>query len=251
MLDLLKKASMEKSSCSPTLMVSTCRLSTHEGSLVENESFFRSIVGALQYVVITRPDFAFSVNKVCQIMHRPLDTHFKVGKRILRYLQSTLDHGLHFCRASKFVLEGYSDSSWGSNVDDQRSMSGNCIFLRGNLVSWNSRKQQVVSCSIAEAEYRSLANVTAEIVWLQSLLTELCVPIQKKSLVWCDSLAAVTVAENPVMHSKFKHVELDVFFVREKVAAGVLQVGHVSSLDQIADVLTKWLSAMLFNKFRR
>ncbi|KAK5839222.1 hypothetical protein PVK06_007996 [Gossypium arboreum] len=86
-LDLLKKASMDKSNSSPTRMVSTYRLSAHEGSSVDDEIFFRSIVGALQYVVITRPDIAFSVNKVCQFMHRPLDTHFKAVKRILKYLQ--------------------------------------------------------------------------------------------------------------------------------------------------------------------
>lgn len=85
-LDLLKKASMEKLSCSPTPMASTCRFSAHEGSSVEYESFFRSIVGALQYVVITKPDIAFAVNKACQFMHRVLDTHFKAVKRILRYL---------------------------------------------------------------------------------------------------------------------------------------------------------------------
>ncbi|KAG8472493.1 hypothetical protein CXB51_034175 [Gossypium anomalum] len=249
-LDLLKKASMDKSSSSPTPMVSTCQLSAHEGSLVDDESFFRSIVGALQYVVITRPDIAFSVNKVCQFMHRPLDTHFKAVKRILRYLQGTLDYGLHFHRTTKFVLEGYSDSSWGSDIDDRRSTSGYCIFLGGNPISWSSRKQQVVSRSTAEAEYRSLANATAEMVWLQSLLSELSIPVQKKSLIWCDSSAAVAVAGNPVMHSKFKHVELDIFFVREKVAAGALQVGHVSSADQVADVLTKTLSVLLFNKFR-
>ncbi|KAG8486207.1 hypothetical protein CXB51_019494 [Gossypium anomalum] len=224
-LDLLKKASMDKSSSSPILMVSTCRLSAHAGSSVDDKSFFRSIVGALQYVVITRPDIAFSVNKVCQFMHRPLDTHFKAVKRILRYLQGTLNYGLHFHRTTKFVLEGYSDLSWGSDIDDRRSTSGYCIFFGGNPISWSSRKQQVVSRSVAEAEYRSLANVTAEMVWLQALLSELSVP--------------------------FKHVELDIFFVREKVAAGALQVGHVSSADQVADVLTKPLSALLFTKFRR
>ncbi|XP_052483058.1 uncharacterized protein LOC128036188 [Gossypium raimondii] len=80
-------------------------------------------------------------------------------------------------------------------------------------------------------------------IWIQSLLAELCVPISPKALIWCDSSAAVVVAGNPVMHSKFKHVELDVFFVREKVAAGILQVGHVPGSYQLADILTKPLSA--------
>ncbi|XP_017639811.1 secreted RxLR effector protein 161-like [Gossypium arboreum] len=220
---------MDKANSSPTPMVSTCHLSSHEGNPIKDEHLFRSIVGALQYVVITRPDIAFAVNKVCQFIHKPLDSHFKAVKRILRYLQGTLSHGSQFTRSSKFLLEGYSDASWGSNSDDRRFTSGFCVFFGGNLVSWSSRKQQVVSRSTAEAEYRSLAHVTAEMIWIQSLLSELSAPIKVKALVWCDSSAAVAVASNPIMHLKFKHVKLDLFFVREKVAEGSLQVGHVSS----------------------
>ncbi|KAL1106054.1 hypothetical protein V6Z11_D04G175700 [Gossypium hirsutum] len=87
-------------------------------------------------------------------------------------------------------------------------------------------------------------------VWIRSLLTELCVSVPNKSLIWCDSSAAVAVARNPVTHLKFKHIELDLFFVREKVADGVFQVGHVPGSDQIADILTKPLLVSAFTKFR-
>ncbi|XP_040964565.1 uncharacterized mitochondrial protein AtMg00810-like [Gossypium hirsutum] len=248
--DLLRKASMDRSNSLPTPMVTNCHLSVGEGSPVEDQHYYRSIIGALQYVVITRPDIAYLVNKVCQFMHNPLDVHFKAVKRILRYLQGTLSYGLRFTRDSKFLLEGYSDASWGFDVDDRRSTSGFCVFLGGNPVSWSSEKQSVVSRSTAEAEYRSVAHTAAEMIWIQSLLAELCVPVSSKALIWCDSSAAVAVAGNPVMHSKFKHVELDVFFVREKVAASILQVGHVPGSYQLADILTKPLSAPMFNKFR-
>ncbi|KAG8493478.1 hypothetical protein CXB51_010891 [Gossypium anomalum] len=218
--DLLRRASMDKSNSSPTPMVSTCHLSNHEGSPIEDEHLFRSIVGALQYVVITRLDIAFAVNKVCQFMHKPLDPYFKAIKRILHYLQGTLSHGLQFTRSGKVILEGYSDASWGSDSDDRRSTSGFCVFFG------------------------------AEIIWIQSLLSELSAPVKVKALVWCDSSAAIAVASNPIMHSKFNHVKLDLFFVREKVAEGSLQVGHVSSQDQVADILTKPFSIGLFSKFR-
>ncbi|KAG8488310.1 hypothetical protein CXB51_016328 [Gossypium anomalum] len=224
-LDLLRRASMDKSNSSPTPLITSCKMSAHEGT---------------PYVVITRPDIAFSVNKACQFMHKPLDTHYKAIKRILRYLQGTLDFGLHFTPASKLLIEGYSDASWASDIDDRR----------GNPVSWSSRKQSVVSHSTAEAEYKSLAQVTTEMVWIRPLLSELGIPAPHKALLWCDSSAAVAVANNPVMHSKFKHVELDLFFVRERVADGSFQVGHISSQDQIADILTKPLSVGLFEKFR-
>lgn len=124
------------------------------------------------------------------------------------------------------------------------------MFFGGNPISWSSKKEQVVSRSTVKVEYKSVAYVTAEMVWIRSLLTELCVSVPNKALIWCDSSAAVAVAGNLVMHSKFKHVELDLFFVREKVADGVFQVGHVPSLDQIMNILTKPLSVAAFTKFR-
>ncbi|KAG8486268.1 hypothetical protein CXB51_019636 [Gossypium anomalum] len=196
--DLLCRALMDKSNSSPTPMVSTCQLSSHEGSPIEDEHLFRSIVGALQYVVIIRLNIAFAVNKVCQFMHKPLDSHFKAVKRILRYLQGTLSHGLQFTRSSKFLLEGYSDASWGSDSDDRRSTSGFCVFFG------------------------------AEMIWIQSLLSELSAPVKVKALVWCDSSAAVAVANNPVMHSKFKHVELDLFFVKFKSQLRVVSDDRVT-----------------------
>ncbi|KAG8484431.1 hypothetical protein CXB51_022868 [Gossypium anomalum] len=247
--DLLRKASMEKSNAAPTPMVTTAQLSAHTGTPVADAHLYRSLVGALQYVVITRPDIAYAVNKVCQFMHQPQDIHFRAVKRILRYLHGTLDYGLVFTKASKLMLEGFSDASWGSDVDDRRSTSGYCVFLGGNPVSWSSKKQPVVSRSSAEAEYRSLAHIVTEMVWIQSLLAELSVTSRGKALVWCDSSAAVAVAGNPVLHSKFKHVELDLFFVREKVAQGLFQIGHVPGQEQVADILTKPLSANQHKKF--
>lgn len=126
---------MDKSNSLPTPMVPTCQLSVHEGNPVDDAHFYWSIVGALQYVVITRPDIAFAVNKVCQFMHRPLDVHFKAVKRILRYLHGTLGHGLRFTKSSKLLLEGFFYASWGADVDDRQSTSGYCVFLGRNSVS--------------------------------------------------------------------------------------------------------------------
>ncbi|KAG8473223.1 hypothetical protein CXB51_035172 [Gossypium anomalum] len=240
-LNLLRRAKMDQATGSPTPMVTSCVLSCHVGSAVENASDYRSIVGALQYVVITRPDIAFAVNKVCQFMHQPLDQHFKAVKRILRYLQNTMDYGLHFTRAVNLDLVGYSDANWGTDVDDRRSTTGFCVFLEGNSVAWGFKKQKVVSRSTAEAEYRGLAHTVTEMLHISPT---------HKTAVWCDNSGAVAVSANPVLHSKFKHVDLDLFFVRERVAAERLQVEYVPAQEQITDVFTKLLSAPLFTKFR-
>ncbi|XP_017634631.1 uncharacterized mitochondrial protein AtMg00810-like [Gossypium arboreum] len=247
--DLLKQACMDQAKGSPTPMTTSTNLSQHVGSAIENESDYRSIVGALQYVVITRPDITFAINKVCQFMHRPLDQHFKAVKRILRYLQSTMKYGLHFTTTISLDLVGFSDANWGTDVDDRRSTTGFCVFLGGNSVAWGTKKQHVVSRSTAEAEYHSLAHTATEVVWLVSLLSKLHIAPSKKATIWCDNSGAVAVSANPVLHSKFKHVELDLFFVREKITVGKLDVGHVPTQDQVADIFTKPLSASLFTKF--
>ncbi|KAA3480012.1 hypothetical protein EPI10_020476 [Gossypium australe] len=154
-----------------------------------------------------------------------------------------MDHGLLFTPSSKLGLQAYTDENWGTDVDDRRSTTRFCVFFGGNLISWSSRKQQVVSKSIAEAEYRSLAHAIVELIWLQALLKELRVNVTNNS-------SAIAIATNPVLHLKFEHVELDLFFFREKIIVGTLKVGHVPSQDQVADILTKPLSTIFFNKFR-
>ncbi|KAG8478945.1 hypothetical protein CXB51_028950 [Gossypium anomalum] len=171
--DLLQRSHMDQYKGTPTPMVYSCLLSSLAGSLVANESEYRSIVGALQYIVITRPDITFAINKVCQLMYKPLDIHLKAIKRILRYLHATIDHGVHFTDASCLSLVGYSDASWGNDLDNRHSTSRFCIFLGENLVSWSSKKQHVISRSLAEVEYRSLSHATVEVTWLEYLLGEL------------------------------------------------------------------------------
>ncbi|KAE8672779.1 1,4-dihydroxy-2-naphthoate polyprenyltransferase [Hibiscus syriacus] len=245
--ELLQRNGFESANGLPTPMVTNCKLSVKDENPIEKVTQFRSIVGALQYVVITRPDIAFAVNHVCQFMQAPLDTHFQAMKRILRYLQGTIDFGLRFLGSSRLSLAGFADASWGADVDDRRSTFGFCIYFGGNLVSWSSRKQQVVARSTAEAEYRSVACAAAEMVLLESLLSELHIVSHGKPTLWCDNSSAVAVCANPVLHSKFKHVELDLFFVREMVIAGKLQVHEVPAFEQAE----KFTSLLLQGESRR
>lgn len=171
-------------------------------------------------------------------------------KRILRYLRGTLSYGLLFRPSERLSLVGYADANWGLDFDNRRSTTGFCVYYGHTPISWCSKKQQVVSRSTSEAEYRSLAAATSDVAWLTSLLTELKLSSVDSLTVWCDNSGTVAVAANPVLHSKFKHVELDLFFVREKVASGELVVGEVLACDQVVDILTKPLSVSIFTRFR-
>ncbi|XP_061371039.1 uncharacterized mitochondrial protein AtMg00810-like [Gastrolobium bilobum] len=156
----------------PSPMISGLKLSSTDGSPFHDPSLYRLVVGALQYVTITRPEISYCVNKVCQFMHNPLDTHWKTVKRILRYLSGTASYGLQFSPSIHSHLVAYCDSDWGSDPDDRRSTSGYCIYLGGNLISRSSKKQPVVSRSSTEAGYRCIASTITELTWLRSLLSE-------------------------------------------------------------------------------
>lgn len=141
--ELLHKAQIDGAKGFATPMISSSRLSKYEDNGTVNSTTYISVVGALQYVTITRPEIAFSVNKVSQFMVSPLDTHWKTVKRILRYLAETVDYGLYIVKN----LTHFSDSNWASDPDDRRSVTGFAVYIGKNLISWSSKKQSSVSRS--------------------------------------------------------------------------------------------------------
>jgi len=122
--------------------------------------------------------------------------------------------------------------------------------LGDNLVSWSSKRQNAVSLSSAEAEYRVVANAVAEVSWLRQLLAELHAPVSRAALVYCDNISTVYMSSNPVQHQRTKHVEIDLHFVRERVATGAVRVTHVPTSSQYADIFTKGLPSSVFADFR-
>ncbi|KAM6582045.1 hypothetical protein CsatB_009047 [Cannabis sativa] len=244
--DLLNRTKMQGAKSSNTPMTSGLKLSHFGSDHVLDSTLYRSVVGALQYATITRPDIAFSVNKVSQFMQNPLESHWIAVKRILRYLAGTLDYGLHLQRSTNYDITAFCDADWASDPDDRRSTTGYCVLFGNNLVAWKSKKQQTISRSSTEAEFRSLAAVVTEITWLQSLLTELRISLSTPPTVWCDNLSTVMLAANPILHARTKHIEIDLYFVRDKVMQQQLQVNHVPAQDQLADSLTKAISSNRF-----
>jgi hypothetical protein len=152
------------------------KLSQFDGVALDDSSEYRHVVGSLQYCTLTRPDIAFSMNQLCQHLHHPNSIHFAAAKRVLRYLKNNPDHGLFYTKGP-LHLTAYCDSDWGGNPNDRRSTSGFAVFLGNSLVSWNAKKQAVVSRSSTEAEYRSLAITVAEIYWLCMLFCDIQVPL--------------------------------------------------------------------------
>jgi hypothetical protein len=113
------------------------------------------------------------VSMVSRYMHDPRTEHMDAIYRILRYLKSCPGKGLWFKKNNHLNVKGYCDVDWASYLDDRRSMSGYCVFVGGNLISWRSKKQSVVSQSTAEAEYRAMSVCLSEMLWVRCLLSEL------------------------------------------------------------------------------
>ncbi|KAJ0467966.1 putative RNA-directed DNA polymerase [Helianthus annuus] len=253
-LDLLHRANMSLAKPVPSPMTTSSNLSLSDSPPHDNPVQYRQMVGALQYVTLSRLDLAFAVNKVCQFMQAPTTNHWSAVKRILRYLQGTINHGLLLRHDSGSLLHAYtdaqltafSDADWAGCPDDRRSTGGFAIYLGRNLVSWAARKQKTVSRSSTESEYKALADTVAELTWLETLLRELCFPVKIAPTLWCDNLGATYLSANPVFHARTKHVEVDFHFVREKVAQRKLHVQFISTHDQIADVFTKALPSQRF-----
>ncbi|KAI3765987.1 hypothetical protein L2E82_16034 [Cichorium intybus] len=247
--DILTRADLLESKPVPTPLITHETFTSH-GFPFQDVTRYRSLVGALQYLTITRPDLSYAVNQASQYLQAPTTDHFQSVKRILRYVKGTLSFGLTFRRPHTNSILGYSDADWARCIDTRRSTYGYSIFLGGNLVSWSAKKQPTVSRSSCESEYRAMANTAAEIVWITHLLRELhALPPDRPTLL-CDNKSALFMTQNPVSSKRAKHIDLDYHFIRELVASGKLYTKFVSTKLQVADIFTKSLPRADFEKFR-
>ncbi|CAM8975689.1 unnamed protein product [Rhodiola kirilowii] len=220
------------------------------GDPLHDPHLYCSVVGALQYVTITRPALSYAVNRVCQFMHAPTETHWPAIKRILRYLKGSINSGLVLRPCTDSPLVAFSDAGWASNGDDCRSQHGFAIYYDVNLISWSSRKQDVVAKSSPEAEYRVIAFTATELIWIQQLVLELKASLTQPPIILCDNLSATYLSANPVFHHRSKHIKIDYYFVREQVAFGSLVVRHIRAIDQTADFITKAVGNARFLSLR-
>ncbi|XP_068331410.1 secreted RxLR effector protein 161-like [Pyrus communis] len=208
---------MNESKPCDTSSLSYNRLLKDDGQPYGNPNLYKSIVGALQYLTFTKPDFAFSVHHVYQFMQNPMVAHFTAMKRILRYLKGVMHLGISY-NLGDLSLTAFSDVAWAGDPNDRRSTTGLVVFLGPNPVSWFSKRQQTVSKSSTKAEYRALSTTFAELDWIKQLLVFMLDPISKAPVLFCDNMSTIALSFNLVQHQMTKHIEIDVHFVRERVA---------------------------------
>ena len=252
-LKILEQAGMKGCNPCQVPMENKLKLSKEDKSPPADATKYRSIIGSLRYLVNTRPDLAYSVGIVSRYMEMPRATHWAAVKQILRYVAGTLNYGCKYTRSgnSEPLLIGFSDSDLAGDVDDRKSTSGSAFFVGMNLVTWTSQKQRVVALSSCEAEYIASAGAACQGVWLSRLLGELLGIKAPKVNLLVDNKSAIALSKNPVHHERSKHIDTRYHFVRDCVEEGSIDIDHVSTQNQLADILTKALGKVRFIELRQ
>jgi hypothetical protein len=179
----------------------------------------------------------------------PKKAHLRAVKRILRYLKHTPSIGLWYPKGATFDLIDYFDLDYADCKIDRKSTSGGCHLLGRSLVSWTSKKQNSVALSTAEAEYIATGACCTQVLYMKQTLLDYGVFLEKVPLL-CDNESAVKIANNPVQHSRTKHIDIRHHFLRDHVAKGDIILEGVRSEDQLPDIFTKPLDKIRFCMLR-
>ncbi|WVZ90081.1 hypothetical protein U9M48_036412 [Paspalum notatum var. saurae] len=197
------------------------------------------MIGSLLYLTATRPDIQFAVCLCARYQASPRTSHRQAVKRIFRYLKFTPELGIWYS----------SDTDHAGCRIDRKSTSGTCQLLGTSLVSWSSRKQASVSLSTTEAEYIAAASCCSQLLWMKATLSDFGLRFGKISLL-VDSTSAISIAKNPVLHSRTKHIDVRFHFLRDHYEKGDIDLVHVASENQLADIFTKPLEFGAFVRLR-
>ena len=217
------------------------RLTIHKNdSYIESKSY-QKIIGKLQYLSHTRPDICYSVNVLSQFMHSPQTPHFQALNRILRYLKGRSGLGITYRRTGKLDLILYTDSDFAGSRIDYRSTTGYYTIFSGNLITWRSKKQSVVSKSSTEVEFRAMSKGIDEAMWIKHLLDDLKISYIQPIIIRCDNKSAISIAHDPVDHDRMKHVNIGRFYIQDHITQDIIKTEHVISEEQCADIFTKGL----------
>ncbi|KAK4261085.1 hypothetical protein QN277_004134 [Acacia crassicarpa] len=175
-------------------------------------------------------------------MTAPTVAQWEALEHVSHYLKGSLGRGMLYENHGHTEIVCFCDADFAGSKTTRRSTTGYCVFVGGNLVSWKSKKQNVVSRSSAKAEYRAMAQPVQEIMWVHQLIKEIGLTTSLPAKLWCDNKAALHIASNLVFHERTKHIEIDCHFVRDKIKENFISTGHVRSSDQLGDLLTKALN---------
>ncbi|MBW0495264.1 hypothetical protein O181_034979 [Austropuccinia psidii MF-1] len=204
---------------------------------------FRSAVGSINYLsTATHPDLSHAVSSLSQYLEKPGIQHWKAFLHVLKYLRGTPELGLHYNGQCNPGLIAFTNADWGNCQLTQRSTSRYLTQLHGCLVFWKTRRQPLVSISTAEAEYKSLCNLTSELLWFQQWCQEAGLfHFNSAIIVWEDKQSRIKTANgNCNLNTKrMKHVDIQLHFVEEEIKNQLIELRYAPTSHMLAEFLTK------------
>ncbi|GJU22844.1 retrovirus-related pol polyprotein from transposon TNT 1-94 [Tanacetum coccineum] len=192
-----------------TLMVPHNNLRPDLNDKAINETQYRGMIGSLMYLTVTRPYIQFSTCLFARYQANPKESHLIAVKRIFR-----------------------------------KSTSGACQLLGGKLVCWSAKKKQYVAISLAKAEYVAAPSCCANILWMKSQLTDYDI-IYEKVPIFCDNTSAIAISNNPVLHSRTKHIDIRYHFIRDQFLKGTLNyISFPLNINLLISSPSLWMSQL-------
>ena len=208
--------------------------------LLGNVTPYQNIVGQLLFISNTgRPDVAHSVSLLSRFLKSPTERHLKLAHHVLQYLYTTRKASLIYQMGTPLQMDIYSDASYGAAADIPYATRGYITKLAGGTITWCSKKiKSTIALSSTEAEYIAASEAVAEIQWLINMMTHMDLQVKTPNL-WVDNIPAIHIAENPVHHSKIKHIVIKVHHIRKAITDGQIHIKHIGTKEQSADIVVR------------
>nr|GEY68997.1 hypothetical protein [Tanacetum cinerariifolium] len=236
--EMLKKLGLEDSKPMKTPMSSDTKLTKDEECELVDSTMYRGMIGSLLYLTASRPDIMFSVRLCARFQEALKTSHLEAVKGIFRYIKGTTHLGLWYPKGTGIETVVYADSDHAEDYVDRKSTSGICTFVGCCLTSWFSKKQTALAISTIEAEYVSAGKACQQALWMKQALIDYDVRFDDVPIM-CDNKGAIELSKNLVQHSRTKHIEIRYHFLRDNVQKGHISIEKVSSVENIANILTK------------
>ncbi|KAK6128301.1 hypothetical protein DH2020_037956 [Rehmannia glutinosa] len=246
---LMKIFGMEEKSSMKIPMNTSVKMEMDADGKPVDQTRYRALIGSLLYLKASGLDITFAVGVCARFQSAPKEIHMTASKRILRYLKGCQEVGLFYPKKGGFKLIGYSDSDYAGCRVDRKSTSGTCQMLGNRLVSWFSKKQNSIAISTAEAEYIAAGSYCAQVLWMRQQLRDY--EIEEKEIpIMCDNTSAIAITQNPVLHSRTKHIDVRYHFIRYHVEKKDITLEYISTDKQLADIFTKPLCESRFEDLK-
>jgi hypothetical protein len=237
--DLLNRFGLKDAKPAKTSMGTDRHLDLNKGGKSVDQKAYQSMIGYLHYICASRLDIMLSVCMCARFQSDPKECHLVAVKQILRYLVSTPCFRIWYPKGSTFDLIGYSDSNYAGCKVDRKSTS----------VSWSSKKQTSIALSTAEAEYVAAGQCCAQLLWMRQTLQDFGYNLSKVPLL-CDNESAIRLVDNPIEHSRSKHIDIRHHFLRDHQQRRDINIYHISTENQLADIFSKPLDEKRFCRLR-